>query len=188
VRLVQHEVNMGLAAALRTGLLASVANAADDDVIVTMDADLTHPPRLIPQLVNKLDEDRLDVVIASRFRPGAVMTGVPNYRRWLGYAGCCLFRVAFPTEGVREYTCGCRAYRPAILRRAIDAYGERFISEQGFSCMAEVLLKLRQLRARMGEIPLELRYEYRGAGSKMNVARTAAQTVWLIARRRIRNV
>src|SRR3990170_6068862 len=45
---VSHPRNLGLGAALRTGLTAAMADAADDDIIVVMDADNTHPPALIP--------------------------------------------------------------------------------------------------------------------------------------------
>jgi len=53
VELVEHGVNRGLAAAIRTGLTAAVARSGPNDVIVTMDADNTHPPRLIPGMLER---------------------------------------------------------------------------------------------------------------------------------------
>ena len=96
--------------------------------------------------------------------------------------------MAFPIEGVRDYTCGYRAYRASALRIALDHYQEQLITEEGFSCMAEVLLNLRRCRMRMGEVPLELRYDRRGDASKMNVASTVGQTLSLILRRKLRDV
>jgi hypothetical protein len=51
--------------------------------------------------------------------------------------------------------------------------------------MADLLLKLRRLPLTMREVPLELRYERRGQGSKMRVLRTIRQTLLLMLRRRL---
>jgi len=183
VDLVPHGVNQGLAAAIRTGLTSAVAECGPDDVIVTMDCDNTHPPRLIPRMLKVIDEG-YDVVIASRFQPGAQVIGVPRARQLYSFGARWLFRVLFPIRGVRDYTCGFRAYRADALRQAIGRYGDGLISETGFSCMADLLLKLRTLPLEMSEVPLELRYDRRGSGSKMRVLRTIRQTLGLLLRRR----
>ncbi len=184
VVLVTHKNNSGLAAAIKTGLNEALKRSGPNDVIVTMDSDNTHPPRLIPEMLTMLRNDR-DVVIASRFQPGAEVHGVPRSRQLYSIGAKWLFKVMFPIRGVYDYTCGYRAYRVSCLREASERYGDRLISETGFSCMADLLLKLRPLKARMGEVPLELHYENRGTGSKMRVLRTIRQTLMLIVRRRL---
>ena len=184
VELVEHGVNQGLAAAIRTGLTTAVARCGPDDVVVTMDADNTHPPRLIPQMLDHIGAGD-DVVIASRFQPGAKVHGVPQSRLVYSVGARWLFQILFPIRGVRDYTCGYRAYRADALRQAIDLYGDRLITETGFSCMADLLLKLRRLPLRMSEVPLELHYDRRGTGSKMRVLRTIRQTLMLLVRRRL---
>jgi dolichol-phosphate mannosyltransferase len=183
IELVEHRVNRGLAAAIRTGLAAALDRCGENDVVVTMDADNTHPPRLISDMMAKIDQG-FDVVIASRFQPGAKVYGVPRSRLLYSVGARYLFQVLFPIRGVRDYTCGYRAYRASALRQAREAYGNRLITETGFSCMADLLLKLQRLPLRMTEVPLELHYERRGAGSKMQVARTIRQTLSLLLRRR----
>jgi dolichol-phosphate mannosyltransferase len=184
VELIEHGVNRGLAAAIRTGLTAAVERAEADDVIVTMDADNTHPPRLIPDMLRKLTDGH-DVVIASRFQPGAEVHGVPRARMLYSVGARWMFQGLFPIRGVRDYTCGYRAYRASALRQALDTYGDDLVTETGFSCMADLLLKLRRLPLSMSEVPLELHYENRGGGSKMRVLRTIRQTLFLMARRRL---
>jgi dolichol-phosphate mannosyltransferase len=134
-------------------------------------------------MVDKLNEGR-DVVIASRYRPGAKVHGVPQSRLIYSIGARWLFQIMFPIRGVRDYTCGYRAYRADALRQAVNMYGDDLITETGFSCMADLLLKLRGLPLRMGEVPLELHYDRRGAGSKMRVLRTIRQTLLLLLRRR----
>lgn len=183
VELIMHVKNQGLAAAIRTGLGAALARSGPQDVIVTMDCDNTHPPRLIPQMLEQLDAG-CDVVIASRFQPGAQVMGVPKSRVLYSLGAKWLFQMLFPIRGVRDYTCGYRAYRAESLRQAAVMYGDRLITETGFSCMADLLLKLRRLPLEMSEIPLELRYDRRGTDSKMRVMRTIRQTLLLMLRRR----
>jgi dolichol-phosphate mannosyltransferase len=96
-----------------------------------------------------------------------------------------MFQILFPIRGVRDYTCGYRAYRTETIRAAAAMYGDQLITETGFSCMADLLLKLRRLPLEMSEIPLELRYDRRGGGSKMRVLRTIRQTLMLMVRRRL---
>ena len=127
-------------------------------------------------------------VIASRYQAGSRVLGVPFHRNLLSLAARGLFTVAFPIRGVRDYTCGFRAYRQELLQHALDYYGDSFVSEKGFSCMVDVLLKLRRFRPVMGEAPMILRYDLKGGVSKMNVAKTVWQTLKLIARRRFKKL
>ena len=181
---ISHPGNLGLGAAIRSGLLSAVDLAADRDIVVTMDADGTHAPTTIAQMVEKINGGD-DVVVASRYRPGASVVGVPPHRRFLSYAGSALFRVVFPTRGVRDFTCGYRAYRASVLKRAVSLYREEFINEEGFQCMVDILLKLRRMNLKFGEVPLILRYDRKKGKSKMKVFRTILRTLGLIARRRI---
>ena len=101
---LRHETNRGLGAGLRTGIYWCLDHAAENDVIVTLDADNTHPPAMIPRLVRRLD-DGFDLCIASRYRTGAEVHGVPGYRRALSDVGRLVFQALYPIPGVRDYTC-----------------------------------------------------------------------------------
>jgi len=181
---IDHPVNRGLGEAIRTGLLAAIEGAKERDIIVTMDSDNTHTPGLIARMVRGIREGN-DVVIASRFQPGAHVRGVPFYRRVLSRAGSLLFRIAFPTPGIRDFTCGYRAYRAGAVQEAFEAYGAEFVAETGFSCMVDILLKLRRLGAIMSEVPLVLRYDMKYGVSKMLVVRTTIDTLQLLVSRRL---
>jgi dolichol-phosphate mannosyltransferase len=180
---VGHETNRGLGEAVRTGLMHALIEADDRDIIVTMDSDNTHSPGLIAGMVRGIREGN-DVVIASRFRPGARVMGVPLYRRVLSRVGSWCFRIAFPTRNVRDYTSGYRAYRAEVLKRAFDTYGDQFVAESGFSCMVDILLKLRRMGAIVSELPLILRYDFKYGISKMLVVRTISETLELLVSRR----
>jgi dolichol-phosphate mannosyltransferase len=180
---LRHPHNMGLAAGLHTGLSHIAALAAADDIIVTMDADDTHNPGLMPRMVQRIAEG-FDVVIASRFQAGARVVGVPASRQWFSRLGGWIYRLLLPIPGVRDYTCGYRAYRAAVLQEAFHTWGDQFISETGFAAMPDILLKLRRLpNVLMTELPFILRYDLKPGESKMRVGSNIVKSLRLAVRR-----
>lgn len=99
VEIVSHPQNRGLGESIKTGLIHAVKQAADFDIIVTMDADNTHVPGLIMRLNRNIWEG-CDLVIASRYVRNARVIGVPLLRRFLGRGASLLFRMFFPIPGV----------------------------------------------------------------------------------------
>ena len=186
LEVVPHGVNRGLGAALRTGIEAALGRAGDDDFIATMDADNTHDPGLIPEMVTRMREKHADVVIASRYAPGGEEVGLTRLRQFLSRGASFLLTLTTPVAGARDYTCGFRLYRVSTLRRAAAAWGDRLIEEAGFTCMAELLLKLGRGGARVAESPLVLRYDLKEGASKMKMMRTISRYFTLIRRIRSR--
>ncbi|OGM02165.1 hypothetical protein A2115_01485 [Candidatus Woesebacteria bacterium GWA1_41_8] len=184
VVLVRHKVNRGLSEAIKTGLLTALKRAKSEDIIVTMDSDNTHTPGLILRMTRMIREGN-DVVIASRYLSGSRVRGVPFFREVLSLGGSILFRILFPIKGVRDYTCGYRAYRAKILTEAFDYYGEEFVNRPGFSCMVDILLKLRHLDVIVSEVPLILRYDLKESLSKMKIGKTIKETLALIVERKL---
>jgi dolichol-phosphate mannosyltransferase len=184
VKVLTHHVNQGLGNTIRDGLVKAAAEAEAHDIIVTMDADETHTPGLILAMVRQIREG-CDVVIASRFQRGSRVIGLSFGRVLLSCGGSLVLRILFPTHGVRDFTCGFRAYRAEVLQDAVTQYGNAFINEEGFQCMVDILLKLRKLPLIFGEVPLILRYDQKASRSKMNIGRTFLSTLRLIAVRRI---
>ena len=180
---LRHPQNRGLGAALRTGIYWCVDRATDDDVIVTLDADNTQPPAMIPALVARV-RDGYDLVIASRYVAGSEVRGVPGHRRALSDLGRLVFQALYPIPGVRDYTCCFRAYRAPLLRRAQRVYGDELCTARGFEAVMDLLLRLGPLGVRVSEIGFVLDYGERAGQSKMKVLRTIRSTVTLLLRRR----
>jgi dolichol-phosphate mannosyltransferase len=179
--LVRHPRNAGLGKAFQTGLAHILPAMKGSDVLVTLDADNTHPAQLIPRLAHPLEEGRADLSIASRFAPGGETVGVPWFRRFTSQGARLLFRFLFPIPFVRDYTCGFRAYRGDLLQKGQDRW-KNLVTENGFASAVEWLIKLSRLSPRVVEVPLVLRYDRKPTPSKMPVARTILKTVALILR------
>jgi dolichol-phosphate mannosyltransferase len=110
-----------------------------------------------------------DVVIASRFQRGGGQLGVSDYRAFISNCANLFMKVVFQIRGVREYSCGFRAYRASLIQQAVDKFGNYFIQLKGlgFTCTLEKLVKLNIMGARFGEIPFVLRYDNKRSSSKM---------------------
>jgi dolichol-phosphate mannosyltransferase len=154
------------------GLRCLIAHVADHgaahDVLFVMDCDDTHHPAQFPDMLAALDSGH-DIVIASRYRHGSRVAGVAVHRQLLSLGAAALFKLLHWCRGVRDYTCGFRAYRVGLLQRARQRYGERLVEERGFACMVELLLKLNRVGANMCEVPIDLRYDLKQSASKMDV-------------------
>ncbi|MBU1127245.1 glycosyltransferase family 2 protein, partial [Patescibacteria group bacterium] len=171
LEIIDHRKNLGLSEAIKSGLINASKKAKSGDVIVTMDSDNTHTPGLILRMIRMIREGS-DVVIASRYQHDSRIRGVPFFRQIISFGASFLFRVFFPIKGVRDYTCGYRAYKATVLKQALRHYGEKFFDQPGFSVMVDILLKMRKLDIIATEAPLILRYDLKHSTSKMNIGKT----------------
>jgi dolichol-phosphate mannosyltransferase len=180
VRILTHQKNMGLQAALKSGLSEAVRLGKEGDIIITMDSDDTHDPRHIMQMLEKIGEGA-DVIIASRYVQGGKQINVPPHRVFLSWG---INRVIRLVSGVpaRDLTSGYRAYRWECLKRAFDVRGEGIVTSQGFEVSVELLVKVFYFGncRRMEEVPLYLDYGRKEGGSKMNLKKTMAGYLKLI--------
>jgi dolichol-phosphate mannosyltransferase len=183
IKLVCHERNQGLGAAITTCLTSGMEGLNSDDIVVAMDADNTHPPQLIARMVPMIREG-YDIVIASRFQTGGRVVGLAKHREWLSLGARVMMQVVFPIRGCRDYTCGYRAYRVGMLRDAAVRLGGKLTNEEGFACMADLLLNLNGLGAVIGEVPLLLRYDFKRGASKMKIFQTVQRTLRMALRHR----
>lgn len=172
--LLEHGQNRGLKEALETGLRWLATESEEGDVAVFMDGDDTHDPAQIAAMLRRM-ADGADVVIASRYRRGAVLQGVSRHRQLLS-AGANLWGLLFfHLPGVRDYACGYRAVRAGLVKELVARAGANLLElpRYGFICSVEILVKLGELTDRFAEIPLALRYDRKEATSKMDPVRTA---------------
>jgi dolichol-phosphate mannosyltransferase len=157
VRVVSHEVNRGLGAAIRTGF-----SHASGDVIITTDFDGTYAFNTIPQLLGRIIIDRVDIVTASPYHPNGNVEGVPRYRLLFSFGASLLYRLLVKWH-VHTWTALFRAYR----RRVIEDV--KFESND-FLAGTELLVKALQAGYTVSEFPTTLRVRTFGQSS-LKIAR-----------------
>lgn len=163
-----HSINRGLGETERDAFEYVAANAQDYDVAIRLDCDDTHEPKYILCLLEKIGEG-FDVVNTSRFQPGGGQKGVNAYRAFISYSANIFMKMLFNIPGVRDYSCGFRAYRVKVLKDAIRIFGNSFIQLKGlgFTATLETIVKLKLLGCRFAEVPFVLRYDKKASPSKM---------------------
>lgn len=166
-----HRQNLGLGAALRTGFKKALSLAKPEDAIAVMDADNSHPLELLLEMLKKINEG-FDVIIASRYLPASREIGISSQRRLLSVACNKLLSIFFPIQGVKDYTCGYRLIRAALLKKLEERTNGTFFNENGFAATSELLLELAQCGAKISEVPLQLRYDLKKGKSKMRILHT----------------
>lgn len=150
------------------------------DLICQMDADLSHDPRHLPDLVAATD--RADVAIGSRYVPGGDIVNWPKRRRLLSRFANIYIRLVTRLSP-RDCTSGYRCWRRAALA-ALPL--ERFDSE-GYSFLVEMLFAASRAGCRFAEVPITF-VERRVGQSKLSsaVLIESAITPWRLAASRDR--
>jgi len=166
VRLVQHEANRGIAAAIATGI--SEANA---DIVASLDADCTYEPTQLVELL-KLLKESVDVVVASPYHPEGRVVGVPRWRLSLSRLASRLYGLVIRNQ-LHTYTSCVRVYRRSSV---VDLH----LSHSGFVGVVELLWQVDRRGGRIVECPAVLKVRTTGQ-SKMRVARTALTHLKFIA-------
>jgi dolichol-phosphate mannosyltransferase len=153
IRLIEQDgADPGLAAAIMLG-----ARGARGEILLVMDADLSHPPERIKDLLAPLFAGSADLVVGSRYVKGGSTPGWPIWRRIMSRAGAAL---AYPLTGLHDSMCGFFAIgRSRLLDLAPHTSGFKIVFET-------IMRGTGTLRVR--EIPIAFRDRARGK-SKMSL-------------------
>ncbi|WP_299034300.1 polyprenol monophosphomannose synthase [uncultured Pseudokineococcus sp.] len=162
VHLLRRATKDGLGAAYRAGF--AWARERRYDVVVEMDADLSHPADRLPALLRAVGPGGADLAIGSRYVEGGGTRGWPLHRRLLSRGGNAYIGAALRL-GVRDATAGFRAFRAPLLARI----GVARMRSTGYCFQVETTLRAVTAGARVVEVPIT--FVERAAGrSKMGPA------------------
>lgn len=145
VRILRHEQNRGLGAALRTAF-----DEIDTELAVVLDADLSYTPATAMELLEALERGNADIAFASPYMRGGRVVNVPPIRRILSREANRVLSLA--TAGrYATLTCMVRAYRASVLPQ-LD------FSSDGMESSAELLLCALRKKMRVIEVPATLQW------------------------------
>jgi len=148
VRVIRRPSKLGLA----TAVLDGVKNSRGDYVVV-MDADLQHPPEVIPRMYEELVKG-YDIVIASRYVVGGSVRGWGFIRRLISRTAILIAKLLIPkVRGIEDPISGFFMFRREVLE-------DISLSPKGFKILLEVLVKGRY--SRVSEVPYTFGVRVRG--------------------------
>jgi dolichol-phosphate mannosyltransferase len=163
VAVVHREVKDGLGRAYVAGMRAAVADGAE--FVVQMDADLSHQPETIPELLGTALATDAGVVIGSRYVVGGSLSAQwGRHRRLLSRAGSVYVNLVLGLR-IRDTTGGFKLWRSDVLT-AIDV---NTVVSSGFSFQIEMNHRAVLLGSKILEIPIHFEERYSGT-SKINLA------------------
>lgn len=170
IHLHRRSGKLGLGSAYRDGF--TIALAAGARYVIEMDADFSHDPKSIPDMLAKGAE--FDLVIGSRYLNGVSVVNWPIRRLVLSYCASVYTRVITGLR-VSDCTSGFKCFRREVLEAidldALRSDGYSFQIEMNFLCMEKGF--------RIGEIPIIFIDRHAGT-SKMSkkIVREAVFMVW----------
>lgn len=161
IRVIHRPGKLGLGTAVVAGF--AVASA---EVVGVMDADFSHPPALVPTMLQTFTSTGADLIVASRYVPGGSTPDWPFKRRLLSRAACLLAR---PLSPIRDAASGFFLIRRDIARGTVVKAG-------GFKICLELIV--RSGATRLVEVPY--RFDDREQGeSKMSLREATGYLVQL---------
>ena len=177
IEVISRPRKLGLGAAYITGFTRALEQ--DVDYVVQMDADLSHTPEQVPQMISELH--RFDVVVGSRYtQDGGADPGWGMKRRVLSGLGNSLIRMVTGLT-VKDVTSGFKAYRASELR-LIDLSA---VKCNGFGFQAEIAHHCRTAGLEVTEHPITFMERTRG-DSKMSVS-IVLEAIWKLTMLRLRS-
>ena len=171
IHVLHRTGKLGLGSAYVAGLRWGLER--DFDVLIEMDADLSHPPAMLPELVAALNE--VDVAVGSRYVGGRItVVNWPLSRLVISLFGSWYAR-AITRLPVRDATGGFNAFRSEVLR----AVGLDRIESNGYAFQIELKMRAWRAGSNLGEVPIVFT-ERESGESKMSgkIIREAVWRVW----------
>ncbi|MDO5712706.1 MAG: polyprenol monophosphomannose synthase [Micrococcales bacterium] len=163
IRVLHRSEKNGLGRAYIAGMTQAMDEGAD--IVIQMDADLSHPASVLPTMVHTLTTTDAALVIGSRYVPGGSVADEWAWHRKLLSAGANMYVNTILRLGVKDATAGFKAWKADTLR-SIDLQS---IQSGGYSFQVEMNYRTVQRGMRIVEVPI--RFEERAVGaSKMTLA------------------
>jgi dolichol-phosphate mannosyltransferase len=187
LEIVTHPVNLGVPMTFYDGLVAAAKRAKPEDCIFIIEGDGTSDLKCMPEMAHRVYGGD-DVVVASRYIRGGGYANFP----WQRTAGSWVVNVVlsgfFHVKGITDYTIFYRAYRADAVQRALEYYGQNYVTTKSFAANLEVLLRVLPFSVRFSEVPLLYDYGLKKSQSKMNPLKTLREYQGLIFKRLLRKV
>ena len=172
--ILERQGKLGLGSAYLAGFAWVIERNRTEpcSAVVQMDADLSHKPEAVPELLAKIEEGA-DLVLATRYREGVRVTNWPLRRLLLSLGGGMYVRL-FTRMPISDPTGGFKAFRPEKLA-TLDLSQVRC---DGYAFQIEVTYMAWRLGWKIDEVSII--FEDRFAGKSKMSARIVREAVWRV--------
>jgi glycosyltransferase involved in cell wall biosynthesis len=183
IEVLRRAAKSGLGSAYRAGFRIGLARGYD--VMVEMDADLSHDPSVLPQLIAAIDAGA-DLAIGSRYVAGGAIPDWTRLRRLISRGGGLYARTLLGLS-VQDATAGYRAYH----RRLLSQLDLDDVRADGYGFQVEMTYLTERVGGRVVEVPITFRDRSLGRSkmsSRIVVEAFVLVTWWALRDRVLRRV
>lgn len=187
VELINQPRNLGVARAFDRIYRETLRLAGhwETGILITLEGDNTSDLKILPALIDKIENENCDVSLASCYAKGGAVLHTDRHRVFLSRCANTFVRVGFAYFGIwhiHTFSSFYRATKISFLREVCDYYAEVFVSSSGFECMVETLARCAARGAVVGEVPMVLDGSLRLGVSKLRVRKTMIGYLLLLAK------
>jgi dolichol-phosphate mannosyltransferase len=169
VHLVKHRPRLGIGPAYKDGFRAALDLGAE--FVVQMDADLSHPPGMLPRMLEMAAD--ADLVLGSRYLAGITVVNWPIERLLISYFGNAYVRAVLGMP-VRDATGGFKVWR----RSALEAIRPEQVRSNGYAFQIETTYRSWAQGLRIREVPII--FADRTVGDSKMSKRVGFEALWIV--------
>jgi dolichol-phosphate mannosyltransferase len=153
IQIVSRPGKLGLGSAYSAGLKAS-----SGDRIILMDADLSHHPKFIPEMISVMDAStnakgsktkKVDIVSGTRYRSGGGVAGWDTFRKLTSCGANFLATFLLSTGGASDLTGSFRLYERSAIELILPQ-----VQSKGYAFQMEILVRAHKAGIKIGEVPI----------------------------------
>src|SRR5271157_401256 len=148
ITVIERPGKLGLGSAYRCGFKHALA--MNMDIIMEMDADLSHRPEYIPEFLKTIKNTGAGLVIGSRYIASGASKDWPLQRKMISYGANLATKMILGLNAIQDKTAGFRAYRAQVLR---DIHYETLLTN-GYAFQIEILHRTIAAGYDVKEIPI----------------------------------
>jgi dolichol-phosphate mannosyltransferase len=143
LQILSRKGKLGLGSAYKDGL-----KKARGDRIILMDADLSHHPKFIPQMVALMDKDKTEIVTGTRYKAGGGVYGW-DVKRKLTSKGANFLADFLLNPGVSDLTGSFRLYERSAIDRILP-----LVRSTGYAFQMEIVVLAKKEGFKVSELPI----------------------------------
>lgn len=144
VKIVSRKGKLGLGTAYVAGL-----KECTGERVILMDADLSHHPKFIPQMILKMNAHDYDIVSGTRYRKGGGVAGWDLKRKITSKGANFLAQFLLNPGNASDLTGSFRLYKREALEKILPQ-----VKSKGYAFQMEILILARKANMTLGEVPI----------------------------------
>jgi dolichol-phosphate mannosyltransferase len=144
VKIVSRKGKLGLGTAYAAGL-----KECTGERVILMDADLSHHPKFIPQMILKMNAHDYDIVSGTRYRKGGGVAGWDLKRKITSKGANFLATFLLDTGDASDLTGSFRLYKREALEKILPQ-----VQSKGYAFQMEILILAKKAKLTLGEVPI----------------------------------